>query len=88
MRKYIHYKVCWGDTLDSIAKKYNLSLEDIKYINDINDIYVGKVLFIPVKYPLNNKNKEIKVSLIHCFKRHIKKRHLFNYMDYKKSHQV
>ena len=40
------HKVVYGDTLFSIAKKYNISLKKLKALNNIkgNNIHVGQVL--------------------------------------------
>uniref|UniRef100_A0A7V5XFM3 Peptidoglycan endopeptidase n=1 Tax=Thermodesulfobacterium geofontis TaxID=1295609 RepID=A0A7V5XFM3_9BACT len=53
--KYIPYLVKKGDTLYSIAKKYDVSVEEIKKINDIQDnsISVGQILKIPTNKELN-----------------------------------
>ena len=45
----ITYVVWFDDTLESIAKKYNTSVEEIKKLNNINNnINIGDVLVIPV----------------------------------------
>ena len=87
MNKYIHYKVSWGDTLETIANKFNLTEEDIKYINNIKQIYVGQVLIIPIDYPRIERLKKINTSLAYYLKRHINKQKIFNFYTYKKSHQ-
>lgn len=53
--KYIPYLVKKGDTLYSIAKKYDISVEEIKKINGIQDnsISVGQILKIPTNKELN-----------------------------------
>lgn len=84
MIKYIHYKINWGDTLETISTKYNISIDDIKYINRLTDIYVGKILLIPVKTQNIIPNDEINITLDYCLKRHINKKNLFNFYNYKK----
>ena len=46
----ITYVVWFDDTLESIAKKYNTSIEEIKKLNNIdkNNINIGDVLVIPI----------------------------------------
>ena len=46
---YIDYKVVSGDTLYSIAKKYNVTVNDIKNINNLssNTLTIGSILKIP-----------------------------------------
>lgn len=46
---YHRYNVRRGDTLSQIAKRYQLSVSDIRQINDIagNTIHVGQTLMIP-----------------------------------------
>ena len=46
---YLTYKVVSGDTLYSIAKKYNTSVDKIKSINNLtnNNLILGQVLKIP-----------------------------------------
>uniref|UniRef100_A0A7V4JNZ3 Peptidoglycan endopeptidase n=1 Tax=Thermodesulfobacterium geofontis TaxID=1295609 RepID=A0A7V4JNZ3_9BACT len=53
--KYIPYLVKKGDTLYSIAKKYNVSVEELKKINNLqdNNISIGQILRIPVNKKLN-----------------------------------
>jgi LysM repeat protein len=53
--KYIPYLVKKGDTLYSIAKKYEVSLEEIKKINNLqdNNISIGQILKIPTNKELN-----------------------------------
>lgn len=84
MIKYIHYKVDWGDTLETISLKYNLLSDDIKYINKLTDIYVGKILLIPIRIQYITPMKENNITLDYCFKRHLNKRKIFNFYGYKK----
>jgi LysM repeat protein len=53
--KYIPYLVKKGDTLYSIAKKYDVSVEELKKINNLQDdsISVGQILKIPVNKEFN-----------------------------------
>ncbi|MBQ3445712.1 LysM peptidoglycan-binding domain-containing protein [Candidatus Saccharibacteria bacterium] len=48
-RGVIEYTVVDGDTMDSIAKKYGISTDDIRWSNDrkTTDISVGDLLYIP-----------------------------------------
>lgn len=48
---YKVYQVKIGDTLDSIAKMFNMSQEEIKKINDIDEVIVGMPIVV-----LNNKD--------------------------------
>ena len=43
------YKVVNGDTLYSIARRYNISVDKLKQINNLNNniIYIGQILNIP-----------------------------------------
>ncbi len=47
---YINYKVVPGDTLYGISRKYNISMDDIKMINNLtsNILTVGSILKIPI----------------------------------------
>ncbi len=54
--KYTIYYINKGDTLYSIAKKINISIEELCKINDITDkkdITLGKILYIPKNKPIN-----------------------------------
>lgn len=48
-RRAINYKVQSGESLDSIAKRYNLTVTDIKKLNGLrrSRIYAGQVLKLP-----------------------------------------
>ena len=46
----ITYTVKKGDTLSSIAKTYNISVDAIKQVNKITTLTVGKKLRLPAKY--------------------------------------
>lgn len=49
--EYIEYKVKYGDTLWSIAERYGVTVEELAEINDIgnvNVIYAGQTLKIPI----------------------------------------
>ncbi|QVK17833.1 LysM peptidoglycan-binding domain-containing protein [Mycoplasmatota bacterium] len=88
MEEHIHYTVCWGDSFESIANRFGVSSQEIKSTNSIDEIYTGKILIIP------NKTEEIPIkkiiinkSLGDYLKRHAKKKHIFNFYSYKKSHQ-
>lgn len=58
--KYIFYVVKRGDTLYRIAKNYNVSIKELKKVNNLscNIIYIGQVL----KIPLNLKNSSFRLS--------------------------
>ena len=43
------YIVVGGDTLEDIAKDFDINVKHIKYVNKIDDIYPGLVLLIPSK---------------------------------------
>ena len=46
------YKVKWGDTLEDLALRFNVTIWDIASLNriyDLNRIYTGQSLYIPVK---------------------------------------
>lgn len=48
--KYYTYKVYivrQGDTIESICNKYNVTLEDLKEYNDVNNLNIGDKLIIP-----------------------------------------
>ncbi len=50
---YITYKVHIfrdGDSIESISKKYNVSIEDIKEYNDIDMINIGDKILVPYNY--------------------------------------
>jgi stage VI sporulation protein D len=47
------YFVQEGDTIDSIAERYDITVQQLTRINNLDDIYVseGKILYIPVTKP-------------------------------------
>jgi len=53
--KYIPYLVKKGDTLYSISKKYNISLDELRELNNLSDNHIseGQILKIPVKLQIN-----------------------------------
>ncbi|HEY8364171.1 MAG TPA: LysM peptidoglycan-binding domain-containing protein [Haloplasmataceae bacterium] len=87
MIKYYHYKVSWGDKLDTIANRFNIDVQDLKYLNRIKDIYIGQILLIPIEVNIPIPNKTYAVSLTTCLERHIKRKRYFNFYTYQKSHQ-
>ena len=50
-KDYIEYKVLNGDSLYSIAKKYNTTINDIKTLNNLtnNLLSIGEIIKIPIK---------------------------------------
>lgn len=49
------YHVKWGDTLSKLAENFNVTIWDIASLNQIynlNSIYIGQKLYIPVKWLL------------------------------------
>lgn len=50
---YKIYKVSMGDTLESIAKKFNTTVLDLQNINGKDFITMGELIIVP-----NNKNSE------------------------------
>lgn len=89
MDENIHYTVCWGDTLESIANQFDVSAQEVKHTNSIEEIYIGKVLIIPNNTETTIPTKKIIISksLGYYLKRHAKKKHIFNFYFYKKSHR-
>ncbi|RLD39070.1 MAG: hypothetical protein DRI74_01875 [Bacteroidetes bacterium] len=63
---YFEYTVQAKETLFSIAKRYGIGLETLKYINNFsgNDIKPGQIVLIP-KVVLNKKPQERKTYIIH-----------------------
>ena len=56
---YIKYIIQSGDTLSEIAQKYNVTVEELALINnieDVNKIYTGDVLLIPNKLVFKTLN--------------------------------
>lgn len=53
-----YYTVVKGDTLWNIAKKYNVTVNDIKDINnlDTNALNIGQILVIPSNKPIETEN--------------------------------
>jgi len=60
--QYIFYKVKKGDTLYRISKNYNISLSELKKLNNLshNIIYEGQILKIPTQLNTTQKNTKIK----------------------------
>lgn len=48
---YTEYKVLNGDSLYSIAKKYNTTIDNLKELNNLNSnlLFIGEILKIPIK---------------------------------------
>ncbi len=44
---YKIYKVSSGDTLESIAKKFNTTVSDLQQINDKDYITLGELIIVP-----------------------------------------
>jgi len=84
-----HYTVSWGDTLLTIAYHFDIEPDEIKYINHLNNIYVGQILSIPNSNSriIQNKQVNIKKSLEYYLKRHAQKKHIFSFYPTQKSHQ-
>lgn len=63
---YFEYTVRSKETLFSIAKRYGIGLETLKYINNLpsNDIQPGQIVLIP-KVVLNRQDQESKAYIIH-----------------------
>ena len=57
---YLNYSVIKGDSLYSIAKKYNTSVDEIKRINNLssNSLSIGQNLKIPINESNNEESKE------------------------------
>ena len=48
--KYYTYKIYivrQGDTYETICNKYNITLDDLKEYNDLNELNVGDKIIIP-----------------------------------------
>lgn len=62
------YTIKPGDTLHEIAKKYNISIDTIKYVNNLNDnnLSIGKEIMIPavdgITYTIRNGDTLDKIS--------------------------
>ena len=52
---YVEYTVRKNDSLYEIAKKYNITVEDLMRFNNLSNdmIFPNQILFIPM---MNNKN--------------------------------
>ena len=50
---YKIYKVSMGDTLSSIAKKFNTTIDNLQNINGIDYINMGELIIVP-----NNSNND------------------------------
>lgn len=44
---YKVYEVSFGDTLDSIAKKFNTTVYELKNINNISNLKAGQLIVVP-----------------------------------------
>lgn len=57
---YLNYSVIKGDSLYSIAKKYNTSVDELKRINNLtsNSLSIGQNLKIPINDVNNEESKE------------------------------
>lgn len=57
---YLNYSVIKGDSLYSIAKKYNTSVDELKRINNLtsNSLSIGQNLKIPINESNNEDNNE------------------------------
>ncbi len=64
--RYFEHTVQPKETLYSIAKKYGIGVETLKYINNLtgNDIQPGQVLLIPSALK-KNQDQEAKIYIIH-----------------------
>ena len=64
LSSYEEYVVRKGDTLPSIAEKYNVSVDEIlKYnpnIKDVQMIYEWDTIIIPIEYKIENEQSSIK----------------------------
>ena len=62
---YLNYSVIKGDSLYSIAKKYNTSVDEIKRINNLtsNSLSIGQNLKIPINES-NNEDNNDKIYLV------------------------
>lgn len=64
----IYYEIRPGDSLFSIARKYNTTLEEILSLNDIenpNDIYAGEI----IKLPFNNYYEVVRGDTLYTISR-------------------
>ena len=71
--EYVDYTVKKGDTLNAIAKKYNVTLSAIMAVNpqikDPNKIYVGQVIKIPIPTQQNSTSAIPKEQVYHTVQR-------------------
>jgi len=52
---YSYYEIVQGDTLESIAKKFNTTVEDLATLNQLDPLYVpivGNKILVPLTVPL------------------------------------
>lgn len=56
---FIKYTVKRGDTMESIAKKYNISVSELKFYNPYLDCYIGVELEIPFHGSANEAKENI-----------------------------
>lgn len=87
MGEHLHYTVTWGDTLDSIAKRFSIDKNTLLTINQIEAIQIGLILTIPQESHRKVEVKNINLKLIDYLMRHKEKQHLFNFYQYQKSHR-
>ena len=67
----VYYRVKKGDSLIKIAKKFHISVKEIKKVNRLRGsrIYIGQKLKIPVKTKKNSTGKTTKIYTIYRVKR-------------------
>jgi len=67
----VYYRVKKGDSLIKIAKKFHVSVKEIKKVNRLRGsrIYIGQKLKIPVKTKKNSTGKTTKIYTIYRVKR-------------------
>ena len=78
---YIIYTVVWGDTLSSIARRYNTTINTLVKLNNIknpNLIYVGQKIKIPNNFSYFKKYTGNSVSIVDALKS-IGEKSSFNY---------
>ncbi len=80
----IHYKVRFGDTIESIAKEYDVDPNIIMYSDSF---HVGKILMIPQAENRVKPSQKITInkSLEYYLNRHANKKHLFHFYGFVKT---